>query len=100
MALPPDVLERIAATVAELADTPEVDRVVIASAADPAAESRSLGADAVVDVFRSDDAEEVGEVLASLRDRFFDHPKAARLTIDITRPSAHVYVALWATDDV
>jgi len=100
MALPPDVLERIAATVAELADTPQVERMVIASAPDPAAESRDLQADAVVDVFRSDDAEEVGEVLEFLRGRFAEHPKARRFGVDITRPSGHVYVALWAVADI
>ena len=100
MAIPPDVLERIAATVAELADTPEVERLVIASAADPAGESRSLQADAVVDVFRSDDAEEVGEVLTFLRQRFAEHPKAGRFAVDRTRASGHVYVALWAVPGI
>jgi len=100
MALPPDVLERIAATVAELADTAEVDGMLIASAPDPTTESKALRADAVVDVFRSDDPEEIAEVLGFLRERFAKHPKARRLSVEITRPVGHVYVALWAIPDV
>jgi len=100
MTIPEDVLERITATVLELVETPEVERFLLASAVDPANESAALGADAVVDVFRSDDAEEVAAVFEHLRDRFESHGKAQALSIDTSRPAAHVYVALWAVADI
>ena len=64
--IPDEVLGRIAATALELADTPELDTFLLGVAAASVRESAALGADAVVDVFRTDDPEEAREVLTHL----------------------------------
>lgn len=102
--VPQDVLERVAATVAELIATPELARFAIGRGARPAAESADLGADAVVDVFRTDDPDEALEVERRLLTRFATHPKARIDPLDAHRRSenglVHVYVALWAAPDL
>ncbi|HJL18023.1 MAG TPA: hypothetical protein RMH99_20335 [Sandaracinaceae bacterium LLY-WYZ-13_1] len=103
--VPEEVLERVAATVAELVDTPELARFTLASGRAPAEEAAGLGADAVVDVFRTDDPDEALEIERALHLRFATHDKA-RLDAIAAAPSApvrgtvHVFVALWAVPDV
>lgn len=102
--IPDEVLGRIAATALELADTPELDTFLLGVAADSVRESAALGADAVVDVFRTDDPEEAREVLTHLEATLEAHPRRRTLRIDNAPlpPSAgsggtlRVYVALWA----
>lgn len=100
MSLPPNVLERIAATVRDLTDTPEVRSFVLSGSLTPAQESRGLGADAVVDLFRSEEPVEVAQVLAFVRERFAEHPKARTMSVDRVAGATHVYVALWAVPEI
>lgn len=107
--VPEEVVERVVATVAELAETPEVQSFLLGTSREPARESAGLGADAVVDVFRSDEPAEVEAIHRALRARFDEHPKARHLSVDaaVEAPSTlassalrHVYVALWAIPDL
>ena len=99
--VPAEVHARIAATVDELLGTPELARFSIHRGATPAARASHLGADAVVDLFRTDDPAEAFEVERRLQVRFATHPKARVDPIE-AHPRAepgltHVYLALWAT---
>ena len=108
--VPEEVLARIVATVAGLADTPEVESFLLGTSREPARESAGLGADAVVDVFRSERASEVDAVIEALRASFAAHRKARQLSVEAPAGEApptltegsvhHVYVALWAIPDV
>ena len=100
MSVPPDVMERIAATVRDLAQTPEVKTFSISRSSAPAAESRALGADALVDLFRSDDPTEVQEVFVLLTERFAAHEKARDPDAGSPMAATHVLVALFAVADV
>lgn len=102
--VPPDVHARIAATVEELIETPELARFSIHRGATPARDATHLGADAVVDLFRTEDPAEALEVERALHVRFATHPKARVDPIEAhprDEPGlSHVYVALWAVADV
>lgn len=102
--VPAEVLERVAATVREVIDTPHLARFSIARGAAPAARAADLGADAVVDVFRTEDPDEALEVERRLHVRFATHEKARIDPIEAHPEDApgltHVFLALWATPDI
>jgi hypothetical protein len=107
--VPEEVVLRVVATVAELADTPEVRSFLLGRSREPARDSAAFGADAVVDVFRSEDPSEVDAIYRALSAHFGAHPKARELSIEdpvepAPTPSGgaahHVYAALWAIDDL
>lgn len=104
MPIPEEVASRVAETARELADTPEVESFLLGLATESVRESAGLGADAVVDVFRTDDEEEAREVLSHLERELAAHPKRRTLHVDAgTAPLGglvRVYVALWASPSV
>lgn len=93
-------MERIAATMSELVKTPEVMSFSISRSRAPAAESKALGADAVVDLFRSEEPAEVQEVYAFLAERFEEHEKARAHRAASPLAPTHVFVALFAVADI
>jgi len=98
--IPADVLERIAATVREVIETPELARFGIGRSAQPTQRGHDLGADAVIEIFRTDSPEEAGEVELHLAQRFAREAKWKDLGEPLGGEGTRVYVALWAADDI
>lgn len=103
-AIPDAVLERIVATVAEVIATPELAWFTIGSS-DRRAPGDEGGPDAVIDVFRTHDAEEARAVEEALLVRFAAHEKARREPLDASSPAPGdalilIYLALWAAPGV
>jgi hypothetical protein len=98
--IPADALARVEATARDLADDPMVRGFALAVASDPVAASRALGADAVVEVFRTDDAAEAAGVLAALEGTFGAHAKRRVVDpIPQTPGMRRVFLALWAAPE-
>lgn len=104
-AIPDVVLERIAATVAEVIATPELGWFAIGSSDRRAPGRGEDEPDAVIDVFRTHDAEEARAVEEALWVRFAAHEKARPAPLDASAPATDealilVYLALWAAPGV
>ena len=96
---PPEVLSRIAATVREVVDVPELAGFGIGRSNLPTPAGHALGADAVVEVYRADDDEEAGFVELHLTERFASDAKYRALG-PIRSDGRRVFVALWAIEDI
>lgn len=98
--LPTEVIERLVATVDEIVATPELASFAIARGVEPARHCQTLGADAVVEIFRTDVAEESFAVERALAIRFATHPRLHPEPIRLREPPAdavvRVFLALWA----
>lgn len=104
-AIPESVLERIAATVAEVIATPELAWFAIGSSDRRAPQRDEAAPDAVIDVFRTHDADEARAVEEALWVRFAAHEKARKEPLDASAPEPDetlilVYLALWAAPGV
>ncbi len=95
MDVPPEVLARIAATVREVTEVPELAAFGIGRSERPTATCHELGADAAVEVYRADTEDEAGTVELDLARRFARHPKW-RNPGPARSEGTRVYVALWA----
>lgn len=94
------MLERIAATVREVVDTPELARFGIGRSENPTAACRTIGADAVIEVFRTGSPEEAGNVELDLARRFATDPKWRDVGDPMGSEGTRVFVALWAIDEI
>ncbi|MFK7984904.1 MAG: hypothetical protein AB8I08_02660 [Sandaracinaceae bacterium] len=101
-ALTKDVLDRLVSTVAEVVATPDLASFAIARGVDPARDCHAMGADAVVEIFRTDDPNEALEVERALLTRFAAHERARPEPIQLREPPddevVRVFLALWATE--
>lgn len=95
--LPADVLERVAETVRELVETPEVERFQLVTRPSGAA---APACDAFVDVFRSEEGAEVEAAAEFIDRRFGGHSKSESSALDVRDGAGHVCVALWARPDL
>ncbi|MGF1467057.1 MAG: hypothetical protein ACFCGT_13070 [Sandaracinaceae bacterium] len=99
--VPEEVRSRVEATVRSVVDDAMVLAYALGVSADPNALARRIGADAVLEVFRSAQVEEVAQVASHLRSAFRDDEK--RRELEAVRgeagPELRVFVALWAAPE-
>ena len=99
------MLSRIVATFDEVLATPEVASFAVGTAASPRARADALGADAVVELYRSACPAELFEVEDRLRHHAGSDPRSAEHARAASDAGASetvgvVFVALWAADSV
>ena len=96
VSIPPEVLDRIKLTADEVAEAPELRAFHVALGHRPEAEAVAMGADAVVTVFRTDEAEEAAFVYQHLADHFVEHPRSMSRDTKPAEDGTIVYLALFA----